>query len=349
MKHYGDDEGLRLLSHNAIFNFVQTNRNYGKTWTFKKRAFRRAMKHGKKTIWLRMFKEETKEAISSFFSSADLRKFCGIELFNPDTGKGNVKQEGKTFYYRRNEKSPWQWFIKVFTLSNPDAVRSADDVQVDTIVFDEYTKTAEKYKRYRGSIANNFIDILFSAKREHEIRCIFLGNKEGFGNPFFIYFNITPPPSSWEGVRLYKNGSIALQQINNEASEEGDYNAKMRAALEGTAYGNYIYKSQYKAATGLKPRKMPSTASLYVQLCIKGTPLKIAANNGFFYINRRIDETKPIYCDVLPHVYRKERLLVRRQKPFFYAFVEALARNAVYYDDELTHEAVQPFMQWLSV
>ena len=145
MKHYSDGEGLRLLSYNAIFNFVQSNRNYGKTWTFKRRAFRRAMKHGKKTIWLRMFKEETKEAVATFFSSADLRTYCGVELFNPETGKGNVKQEGKTFYYRRNEKAPWEWFLKVFTLSNPDAVRSADDVKVDTIVFDEKNRYQKEY------------------------------------------------------------------------------------------------------------------------------------------------------------------------------------------------------------
>ena len=162
-EHYGDQKGLLLLSHNAIFNFVNSNRNYGKTWTFKKRAFRRALKHGKKTIWLRMFKKETKEAIATFFSSSDLRKYCGIELFNAETGKGNVKQEGKTFYFRKNEKSPWIWFLKIFSLNDNDAVRSADDVDVDTIIFDEYTKTAEKYKRYRGAIVNDFIDIFIEA------------------------------------------------------------------------------------------------------------------------------------------------------------------------------------------
>lgn len=349
MKHYSDGEGLYLLSHNAIFNFVQTNRNYGKTWTFKRRAFRRAMKHGKKTIWLRMFKEETKEAAATFFQSSDLRKYCGIELYNPEKNTGNVKQEGRTFYYRRNNKSPWHWFIKIFTLSNPDAVRSADDVAVDTIVFDEYTKTQEKYNRYRGNIANNFIDILFSAKREHEIRCIFLGNKEGYSNPFFVYFGITPPSPSWEGVRTYRNGSIALQQINNQAAAEGDYNSKMAAALSGTAYGNYIYKSEYKAATGLKPRKTPSSASLYVQLYIKRTPIKISVLNGVYYVNRRIENSQLIYCDVLAHRFRKERLLVKRHRVYFFAFLEALARNAVFYDDELTHEAMQPFMQWLGV
>lgn len=349
MKHYSDGEGLKLLSYNAIFNFVQTNRNYGKTWTFKKRAFKRAMKHGKKTIWIRMFKEETKEAISTFFGSSDLRDYCGIKIFNPETGKGNLKQEGKTFYYRTSDRTPWRWFLKVFTLSNPDAVRSADDVDVDTIVFDEYTKTPDKYRRFRGSIVNSFIDILFSAKREHEIRCIFLGNKEGLSNPFFTYFHITPPVATWEGIKTYKSGSIALQQINNAASEEGEYNAKMAAALAGTQYGDYIYKSTYKNAIGLKPRKTPADASLYVQLCINATPIKISSLDGFFYVNRRIDESKAVYCDALRHTFRKERLLVRRQRPFFYAFVDALARNAVYYDDELTHEALQPFLHWLAV
>ena len=349
MKHYGDDEGLRVLSHNAIFNFVQSNRNYGKTWTFKRRAFRRAMKHGKKTIWLRLFKKELKEALATFFSSSDLRKYCGVELFNRKTNKGNVKQEGNTLFYRKNEKSRWEWFIKVFTLSDPDAVRSADDVKVDTIVFDEYTKTHEKYMRYRGSIPDNFLDILYSSKREHEVRCIFLGNKEGYNNPFFTYFGITPPRVDWEGIRTYRKGSIALQQINNEPCEEGDYNKKLKAALQGTAYGNYIYNNDYKAATGLKPRKTPPAASLYVQLIIKSYPIKISFLDGFYYVNRRIDRTKAIYCDLLPHTYRKERLLVKRQRPFFRGFEDALARNAVFYDDELTHEAMQPFLQWLGV
>lgn len=348
-KYYSDGEGLFILSHNAIFNFINSNRNYGKTWTFKKRAFRRAMKHGKKTIWLRMFKDETKSAIESFYTSRDLQKYCGVELYDAERNTGNVKQEGKTIYYRKNNKSKWKWFIKVYTLSNHDAVRSADDVDVDTIVFDEYTKTAEKYWLYHGNIVNDFIDILFSAKREHEIRCIFLGNKEGYNNPFYKYFDIKPPPTNWEGVRTYRNGSIAVQQINNLPSKTDDYNNKMASALRGTSYGNYIYNSEYKSASGLKPRKTPSSASLYVQLCIKGSPLKISSINGFFYVNGRIDEMRAVYCDDIRHKYRNERLLVKKQRPFFSAFVDALSRNAVYYDSELTHEALLPFIQWLGV
>ena len=99
-KHYGDKDGLRVLSYNAIITAILSNRNYGKTWTFKRRAFRRALKHGKKTIWLRLFKKEVKEAISTFYTSKDLQKYCGISIYDKDTNKnGNLIQQGNTYYY----------------------------------------------------------------------------------------------------------------------------------------------------------------------------------------------------------------------------------------------------------
>ena len=166
-KHYGDKDGLRVLSYNGIITAILSNRNYGKTWTFKKRAFKRALKHGKKTIWLRMFKKEVKEALSTFYTSKDLQAYCNISIYDKDNNpQGNLKQIGNTFYYRRKYKSgkfsAWQWFLKVFALTEADALRSADDVDVDTIIFDEFTKTPNKYKRYRGNMVNDFIDILFT-------------------------------------------------------------------------------------------------------------------------------------------------------------------------------------------
>ena len=85
--HYGDKDGLRVLSFNAIITAILSNRNYGKTWTFKRRAFRRALKHGKKTIWLRMFKKEVKEALDTFYKSKDLQKYCGLTIYDKDTNK----------------------------------------------------------------------------------------------------------------------------------------------------------------------------------------------------------------------------------------------------------------------
>lgn len=98
IKHYS---AIKLLSYNAIYNFIVTNRNYGKTWAFKRRAWRRAIKHGKKTLWLRTFKKEVKEASIKFYASRDLQKFCGIVPYDKETKKGNFKQVGNTFYYKK--------------------------------------------------------------------------------------------------------------------------------------------------------------------------------------------------------------------------------------------------------
>ena len=353
-KHYGDKDGLHALSYNAIITAILSNRNYGKTWTFKRRAFRRALKHGKKTIWLRLFKKEVKEAIATFFTSKDLQKYCGISVYDKDTNKdGNFKQIGNTCYYRvklKNGKwTRWRWFLKIFALSDADAIRSADDVDVDTIVFDEFTKPAQKYRRYVGNIANDFIDILFSSKREHQVRCILIGNKESVNNPIFTYFNIKPMPTNWQGIKTFRQGSFVLQQINNKEETQSEYGQKMNALLNGTAYGNYIYKDAYKNESGFKSRKTPSSATLYCQLIINTQLIKISVNNGLFYVNMRVDTSKRIYCDVLPHKYKNELLLVKKQKRFFTTFINALADNRVYYDNAITYEAIQPFYTWLTI
>ena len=241
------------------------------------------------------------------------------------------------------------WFLKVYALSEADAVRSADDVDVDTIVFDEFTKTIDKYKRFRGSIVNNFIDILFSSKREHEIRCILLGNKESISNPFFSYFNIKPLPSSYEGIKVYKEGAIVVQQINNLPQKVNNYETKMKAMLEGTQYGNYIYQSDYKTQNHFKARKTPADASIYCQLYIENNPVKISVHNGYFYVNMKIDNSRKVYCDTIKHKYKHELQLVRRHKPFFVNLVNAIADNRVYYDNPQTYEALAPFLTWLSV
>lgn len=339
---------LPILSYNAVFMFINSNRGYGKTWALKRRAFRRAEKHGKKTIWLRRFKKEVKECAETFYASKDLREYIGtMGLYDAETKRGNMKQQGRTFYIKRGNK--WTWFLKIYSLSDANAARSADDVDCDTIIFDEYTTTPEKYRRYRGNEVTDLIDLFYSAKREHKLQVFFLGNKEGYENPYFSYFGIKTLPEEYEGIRTYRNGSIAVQQINNKPVERTDYDRKVKDLFKGTAYGDYIYNSEYKVKTGLKPRKMPSNAAVYIQLNWNNVPLKVGLYNGFFYVNGHIDITQPVYTDKPLHKYKKEFLLVKRQKRFFTALINAISDSRIYYESEAIYEAATQFYKWLSI
>ena len=342
--HYN---ALSVLSYNGIINEVITNRNYGKTWAFKRRAWRRAVKRGKKTIWLRTFKKEAKEASATFYASIDLQKFCGIVPWDADKKTGNFLQRGNTFYYRRG--NTWVWFLKVCALSDTNALRSADDVNTDTIVYDEFTTTADKLKRYKGNVVNDFIDLFFSIKREHTVRCFLLGNKENVLNPFLTYFNVKPLPSTFEGIRVYRGGALVVQQLNNKPNEIGDYNKKVRALLDGTAYGRYIYEDAYKGEQKIKRARPPKSANEYIQLDIEGYTLRIWIDGGTFYVTNKIDTTRRVFTLTVYNKYKREYLLVRRQKSYFTALVNALADSRICYDTIETYEAIQPFYRWLSV
>lgn len=342
--HYN---ALRVLSYNGVITEIITNRNYGKTWAFKRRAWRRALKHGKKTIWVRTFKKEVKEASPTFYSSADLQKYCGIVPYNPDTKTGNFKQVGNTFYYRKGKS--WSWFLKICALSDTNALRSADDVNTDTIVYDEFTTTAERLKRYKGNIVNDFIDLFFSGKREHIVRCFLLGNKENVLNPFLTYFGVKPLPSTFEGIKTYRNGALVVEQINNKPNEKTEYDRKVRALLEGTSYGRYIYEDAYKGAQRVRRSRPPKNATSYIQLDVEGYALRIWTDGSAFYVTPKIDASKRVFALSVCNKYPHENLLIRRQKQYFIALVNALADNRVYYDSQVTYEAIQPFYKWLSL
>lgn len=340
---------LKIISYNAIFTFIITNRNYGKTWSFKKRAFVRGLKRKRKTVWIRLFRNEKKEACASMYSSSDLQKYCGIIPYDPDNKTGNFKQIGNTFYCRKNEKEKWRWFLKIYSLSDRGAVRSADDVKCDTIVFDEFTTTPDKLKQYHGNMVSDFIDIFISAKRTHIVRCFFLGNKENVLNPFLTYFNVPQLPSNFEGIRTYRNGSIAIQQINNLPPEQTEYDKKLKSLLVGTTYGDYLYSSQYKNELSIKTKKAPSDANTYIQLCIDGYELSIKVYKSYFYVTNKIDKNGKVYTIEQMHKYKNEYLLVKRQKQLLYALIDAVASHRIYYNNIQTFNAIQSFYKWLNI
>lgn len=340
---------LRVLSYNAIFNFIVTNRNYGKTWAFKRRAFVRGLKRGKTTLWLRTFKEEVKEAATEFYNSADLQKFCGISVYDKEQNpNGNFKQVGYNFFVKRGKG--WHCFLKLCRVGAANALRSVDNINFDTIVYDEFTTTAEREKRYKGNRVNDFIDLFVSAKRQHIIRCFFLGNKENTINPFLNYFHLKQLPATYEGIRTYKEGSILIQQINNLPPNKTTYDAKLTALFENTLYGAYMYASEYKDARPYKKAKAPSTAELYIQIYVNGFAFKILVDCGFFYINQNIDTSKPVYCiKECPHKYTHEMMLTKSRRIYFKAFTYAIELNRVYYVDTISYTITQPFVDWLGV
>lgn len=343
---------LPALSYNAIFTYIHSNRTYGKTWGFKIRAFKRGLKRGKRTIWVRRFKDEAKEAIKKMFPS-DLRKKAGMIEYDPKTDKGNFKRAGNVFYVRR-KNNQWIPFIEVVYLAKVGSLRSADDPATDTMVFDEYQTTPERLKLYRGNEVTDLIDIFFSAKREHIIRCFFLGNNESIVNPYFDYFKIPALAESFEGIKTYRGGSIAVQKINNPVRDsskdrkEKEYNKKLEKLFKDTPYGDYIYNSAYKIKKRYKIASKPSSAAFYTQIGFSDDVFAFYAENGKFYVKResaRFDST--IFVDSAKNKYPDEVILTRATKQWLEGIKNAIIYGLLYYESAETAERAHKFEQYI--
>ena len=338
-----------IASFNAVFNYIITNRTYGKTWAMLIRSWRRAYKHGKKAIIVRLLAKEVKEFKNQLYKSKDLVKACkGIVPYDPETKKGNFRVNGKTCYIKRGGR--WIWFLKVFACSDANAARAADDVDCDTIYFDEFMQTPENLARYRGDVVREFSDIFFSAKREHRVTAFLFGNREKVSNPFFEYFGIPPMPVGFEGVRRYRKKSHLVLYVNNEQKEKNAYDKAVRAAFENTAYGDFIYKNKAKTGNSFKRAKTPVKAALLLALEWKSTQIIISAYGGDLYVKRGSVASAPaVYCDTPPGRYKNEYKIVRSMKPLFRPIVNAAALNRIYFENEAAQEACMPFLQWIGI
>ena len=351
---------IAILSHNAIFNFIFGGRNIGKTWGMKKRSYKRAKKRGKKIIWVRRTKGEASECARTFFTSRDLQKFCGIKEFVTNkkevatTHNYAVRQIGRTIYIKRNNK--WIWFIQIIALCEYKQMRSSDDVDCDTIFFDEFTATPEKYILYRGNEAQDFIDLFISIKRHHKVTCIFSGNKESVNNPIINYFRLPTIPLKWQGIRLFKHGTIAIQQVNDGYGDKNEFDKRVDILLSGTDYGNYLNKAQYKNQPKIVIKAAPAKAIGYIQLYWRGRHINIKQNTHArlnepeLFISSRNDTSLTIFTDTIQrHFKRQIQLQKRIHRQYFRALEQAVSDNRIAYETYGDYENILPFYAWLGI
>lgn len=339
-----------LLSHSeAIFYFSNTVRNVGKTWGIEKRAWRRAYKHGKKSIYVRRFRGEASKAAESLYQSRDVKEFCtGLKAYDPQTKKGNFKRIGSTFYIKRNKR--WEWFLKVLPLTKFKDCRSADDVDCDTIYYDEYTTTPEKYRQYRGNEVEHFIDLCVTICRQHDIRVIFCGNKESTDNPYLKYFDITPLPDNYEGIRTYRGRTLAIEQYNTIIFDPTHFQKRLKRLLEGTTMGAFLYESKTKGTANISYKRPPKDAEGYLMLMWQGRPLRLQTKGAYFYASPNIDTTLTIFTDKTYYNLKRQRTLCKKtDRNKFAAFEKAYCNNRIIYNTPETYETVQQFAKWCGI
>lgn len=277
-----------------------------------------------------------------------MREFCtGLLPYDKKTKKGNFKKVGKTCYIKRNQG--WKWFLKIVSLTEFKDMRGADDVDCDTIIFDEYTTTPRKYRQYHGNIAEDFFDLVVTIARQHAIRAIFCGNKESIYNPFYAYLKLPPMPEGFEGIRYFKERSIVRQQFNTPCGNITQFKKQLSKALKNTPYGEYLFEARTRTQTGIKYYQAPKQAVYYEQFYVQDTPLKVVYYDRYFYIGCKADTTQYIYTDRLYPNLPRAKVYTPDIRLKYNALIQGFINNRIRYENGRAQEAAAVLSKMLKL
>ena len=224
-----------MKSKGALFNAAFSDRSDGKTFDCKTDALDDYIDNDHDTIYMRRFKTEITPKMYNSFLDEVLRKAKRRDVYL----KYEYKSAHEGVYIRKKETNDeWHLFIYFVPLTMAGKLKSTFDVdRIYTINFDEYIPLDNLY-------AKNEMDLILefwkSIDRDRQVvKFYFLGNRVTYYCPLFDYFKIDLKLDAKDGIRLYKNNTLAIQLYSSKEHRELRKNTPFNDLVKGTPYEQY--------------------------------------------------------------------------------------------------------------
>ena len=243
----------KVLSHNAIYNFVVGGRGIGKTHGQKKIAVKRGIEKGQQFILVRRYKTELVPSRNTFFAD--------IEQYFPDVEfrvNGSMAQytdfidpalfHTETEYKKAIKGREWHTIGYFVALSTAQSQKGVSYPKVRTIIFDEFIieKGAFHYLPNEADLFNNFYSTVDRGRKENEVKVYFLANSVSIMNPYFMKYDIRP--DQMDKLTLSHGGFILCHFPDSSDYQKSIYETRFGRFVQGTEYADYAYGNQFADA-----------------------------------------------------------------------------------------------------
>lgn len=218
----------RLLSYNAILNFIVGHRGGGKSYDMKKWCIRDFLQNKKQFVWLRRYGSELTEFTSFMNDIAHEFK---------DT-KVTIKKHREWFKVYINDELGGY----AFTLTQAGKVKSTSFHGVDKIVFDEFLLMPGQRPGYLRDEVVILFDIMETVFRDRKVRgCYCIANNISFDNPYFREFDIK---DTGEEFQFFPERGVLVQKYENEVYVEHKKATRFGKLIAGTKYAAYSIENE---------------------------------------------------------------------------------------------------------
>lgn len=314
----------KLLSYNALLNFVIGERGVGKSFGAKKFVVSDFLKNGNQFVYIRRYKTELDNAYEGFFDQLQDAGYFTEQHFKISASKKKIDK-----FYCGDEIIGYG-----VPLSTANILKSASFTKVKTIVFDEFLIDNGTYHYLRNEVIQ-FLDVIETIARLRDVRVILLGNAISISNPYFDFFRIGLPYNS--EFKTFKNGTILVNYIKNEAYRKAKKETRFGQLIDGTEYGEYAIDNAFLRDNDSFVMRRDKDSKVFSTIILKGEKYGIWRNwkTGFVYISKDFEPSNPcvFVFDINDHtentIYTKAR-----NSTWFSCVINAYKMGCLFFDSQ---------------
>lgn len=230
----------RVLSYNALWNFICGARGVGKTYGAQKRVIRDAIKKGDQFVYVRRYREsELKMARATFFAAIE------GEFPDWDFRTQGFTAEMAPVSTRGQKGREWQTIGFFVALTGAQSMKSTAFPRVKTIIFDEFIaeKGATQYLKDEVTIMKNLYSTI--ARDRDDVIVLFLANAVSIMNPYFIEYKIRPDEANAEFIKA-AGGFIVVHLPESKEFQNETASTRWGQFIAGTDYAEYASANQFR-------------------------------------------------------------------------------------------------------
>lgn len=229
----------KIMSFNAMFNFLVGQRGVGKTYGWKKKRILAAIRKGEEFMYVRRYKEELKISKDTFFADLvannefpewDFRTYGSLAQMAPAST-------------RDDKKRPWKTIGHFIALSTAQSIKSVAYPLVTNIGYDEFI-IEKGATHYIANEVHAFLNLYSTVDRNQDkTKVFFMANSVSIMNPYFLYWDIKP--DQFKEFTTLADGYMLVHFVEASEFTKEVYATKFGKFIHGSEFGDFAVANEF--------------------------------------------------------------------------------------------------------